>query len=147
MLACVEVCEDQWCSYWHQMLQTACSCRGTFYWWCCEWWIIIKHTFFYFIKLMQYKDSSQQAFLIIYLICILSFIYFSLGRFRWVSHLKSRSAHKKVWAPLTKINGRSQQAFQNPKLFLKQTLLHLVLKLFRHCLVSPHSSQSALFTC
>ncbi len=29
---------------------------------------------------MQYKDTSQQAFLIIYLICILSFIYFSLGR-------------------------------------------------------------------
>ncbi len=37
---------------------------------------------------MQYKDTSQQAFLIIYLICILSFIYFSLGRSRWVSHFK-----------------------------------------------------------
>ncbi len=28
---------------------------------------------------MQHKDTSQQAFLIIYLMCILSFIYFSLG--------------------------------------------------------------------
>ncbi len=56
---------------------------------------------FFIIKLMQYNDTSQQAFLIIYLICIWSFIYFSLGRSRWVSHLKSRSAHKKVWAPLT----------------------------------------------
>ncbi len=46
------------------------------------------------------KYTSQQAFLIIYLICILSFIYFSLGRSRWVSHLKSRSEHKKVWALL-----------------------------------------------
>ncbi len=35
---------------------------------------------------MQYKDTSQQAFLIIYLICILSFIYYSLGRSWWVSH-------------------------------------------------------------
>ncbi len=33
---------------------------------------------------MQHKDTSQQAFLIIYLMCILSFIYFSLGRSRWV---------------------------------------------------------------
>ncbi len=33
---------------------------------------------------MQYKDTSQQAFLISYLICILSFIYFLLGRSRWV---------------------------------------------------------------
>ncbi len=31
---------------------------------------------FIIIKLMQHKDTSQQAFLIIYLICILSFIYF-----------------------------------------------------------------------
>ncbi len=54
---------------------------------------------FFIIKLMQYKDTSQQAFLIIYLICILSFIYFSLGRSRWVSHLKSRSAHKSVGTP------------------------------------------------
>ncbi len=35
---------------------------------------------FIIIKLMQHKDTSQQAFLIIYLMCILSFIYFSLGR-------------------------------------------------------------------
>ncbi len=27
---------------------------------------------------MQHKDTSQQAFLIIYLMCILSFIYFHL---------------------------------------------------------------------
>ncbi len=45
---------------------------------------------------MQYKDKSQQAFLIIYLICILLFIYFLLCRSRWVSHLKNRSAHKSV---------------------------------------------------
>ncbi len=33
---------------------------------------------------MQYKDTSQQAFLFrpIYFICILLFIYFSLGRSR-----------------------------------------------------------------
>ncbi len=48
---------------------------------------------------MQYKDISQQAFLIIYLICILSFIYFSLGRSWYVSHLKSISTHKSVGIP------------------------------------------------
>ncbi len=48
---------------------------------------------------MQYKDTSQLDFVIIYLICILSFIYFSLGRSRGVSHLKSRSAHKSVGTP------------------------------------------------
>ncbi len=58
-----------------------------------------KKFLFFIIKLMQYKDTSQQAFLIIYLICIWSFIYFSLGRSRWVSHLKSRSAHKSVGTP------------------------------------------------
>ncbi len=42
---------------------------------------------------MHYKDTSQQAFLIIYFICIL--FYVSLGRSRWVYHLKSRSTHKK----------------------------------------------------
>ncbi len=49
---------------------------------------------------MQYKDTSQQAFLFrpIYFICILLFLYFSLGTVD--SHLKSRSPHKKVWAPL-----------------------------------------------
>ncbi len=37
---------------------------------------------------MQHKDTSQQAFLIIYLMCILSFIYFSLGRISvWVFSL------------------------------------------------------------
>ncbi len=70
---------------------------------------------FFIIKLMQYKDTTQEAFLIIYLICILStwfiYLFYSLVRSRYVSHLKSRAAHKKVWAPLTKINGRSQQAF------------------------------------
>ncbi len=30
MFVCVgEVCEDQWCVYGHQTLQTACSYRGT----------------------------------------------------------------------------------------------------------------------
>ncbi len=54
-------------------------------------WIVNNNTksVFFIIKLMQYKDTSQQAFLIIYLICVLSFIYFSLDTYRWVSHLKS----------------------------------------------------------
>ncbi len=42
-------------------------------------WIVNNNTTLFnvfIIKLMQYKDTSQQAFLIIYLICILSFIYF-----------------------------------------------------------------------
>ncbi len=60
MLACVrEVCEDQWCSYRHQTLQTTCSYRGTADG-------VVNNNFI--IKLMQYKDTSQQAFLIIYLI-------------------------------------------------------------------------------
>ncbi len=66
MLACVgEVCEDQWCSSGHQTLQTACSYRGT-----TDGVVNNNKTIFYFfiIKLMQYKDTSQQAFLIIYFI-------------------------------------------------------------------------------
>ncbi len=44
-------------------------------------WIMNNNkTYIFIIKLMQYKDKSWQAFLIIYLICILSFIYFPLGR-------------------------------------------------------------------
>ncbi len=72
---------------------------------------------------MQYKYTSKQAFLIIYLICILSFIYFSLGRSPRVSHLISRQ--KSVGT--TDLDGRSQQAFQNPKYFLKQALLQAFL--------------------
>ncbi len=59
-------------------LQTACSYRGTTDGVVNSEYIIL----FFIIKLMQYKDTSQQAFFIIYLICILSFIYFSLGRSR-----------------------------------------------------------------
>ncbi len=32
--------------------------------------LFIKHYLIFIIKLMQYKDASQQAFLIMYLICI-----------------------------------------------------------------------------
>ncbi len=53
---------------------------------------------------MQHKDTSQQAFLIIYLMCILSFIYFSLGRSRWVFsqtkinvRLRSRNGRFYIW--------------------------------------------------
>ncbi len=64
-----EVCEDQWClcAYGHQTLQTACSYRGTTDGVVNSEYIIL----FFIIKLMQYKDTSQQAFFIIYLICIL----------------------------------------------------------------------------
>ncbi len=50
-------------------------------------WIVNnnKTILFIIIKLMQHKDTSQQAFLIIYLICIWSFIYFSLGRSQFYS--------------------------------------------------------------
>ncbi len=45
---------------------------------------------------MQYKDTSQQAFLCrpIYFKCILLFNNFSLGRSRWGPRLKSRSPNK-----------------------------------------------------
>ncbi len=69
------------CAYGHQMLQTACSYRGS-----ADGVVnsekIYIYIYFFIIKLMQYKDTSQEAFLIIYLICILACIYFSLGRFR-----------------------------------------------------------------
>ncbi len=53
---------------------------------------------------MQIKDTSQQAFLIIYLICIL-FIYCNLFTFHLVDLgellIWKVDPHKKVWAPLT----------------------------------------------
>ncbi len=44
---------------------------------------------------MQQRPTSLFNYLF-YLICILSFIYFSLGRSLWVSNFKSRSGHKSV---------------------------------------------------
>ncbi len=45
---------------------------------------------------MQYKDTSQQAFIFrpIYFLCILLFNHFSLGRSPYGPHLKSRSPNK-----------------------------------------------------
>ncbi len=58
---------------------------------------------FFIIKWMQIKDTSQQAFLIIYLICI--FIYCNLFTFHLVDLgellIWKVDPHKKVWAPLT----------------------------------------------
>ncbi len=74
----------------------------------------------FIIQLMQYKDTSQQAFLIIYLICILSFIYFSLGRSLWVSHLKNWSTHTKVWAPCLRLMAEVNRLFKIQNIFFKR---------------------------
>ncbi len=110
-------------------------------------WIVNNKTFYLFIiKLMQYKDTSQQAFLIIYLICTLSFIYFSLGRSRWVSHLKSRSAHKKCGHPWLRLMAKVNRLFKILNIF-KTGAFTFCLKLFRHrlvCLTSLFLSVSSL---
>ncbi len=91
---------------------------------------------------MQHKDTSQQAFLIIYLMCILSFIYFSLGRSRGVF------SQTKINVRLRSPNGRFCIWFRNSSAssclsphsscLCHLTLLVCVTSLFLS--VSPHSS-------
>ncbi len=72
---------------------------------------------------MQHKDTSQQAFLIIYLMCILSFIYFSLidlGEFSPRLRLMSDSEVNRLK------NGRFYISFWNSSAIVLS--------------VSPHSS-------
>ncbi len=81
-------------------------------------WIIIKHYFFCYLNSSNIKIHPASLFN--YLFNMYFIIYLlSHSRSRWVSHLESKSAHTKVLAPLTEINGRlrSQKAFQNPEYF------------------------------
>ncbi len=90
---------------------------------------------------MQHKDTSQQAFLIIYLMCILSFIYFSLGRSRWVF------SQTKINVRLRSQNGRFYISFRNSSTsscLCHLTLLVCVASLFLS--VSPHSSRLCRLT-
>ncbi len=69
-----------WRSLLHQTLQTACSYRGTTD-------VVVNNNktniVFFIIKLMQKRYIPTSLFnYLFYLICILSFIYFSLGRSR-----------------------------------------------------------------
>ncbi len=96
---------------------------------------------------MQHKDTSQQAFLIIYLMCILSFIYFSLGRSRWVFFQTIRlmsDSEVKTGALLWFRNSSTSSCLCHSSCLCLLTLLVCVSSLFLS--VSPHSSCLSLLT-